>query len=787
MKAVKHRAHRSNRGIFLFELSLLTPIVIVAAISLVDVTRLLRTKNALKEASQAAIRCLTTEGSACTTTTERASLSRLYNYYRQATPPPLFGNMKQVPVQISERVSPLQRYQFDATVLDTVYTGARQTQYQEVPLRHEVKKEVPFVREEFPYFVKQTNPGNYDIFRDASGGVTAEPVQEITSFEGDVTGEREQLITFKIGRPSNLKGFGIGDICSRSNIIDRGAAPTPCLLTRSGSVLLSSMMLVLEGNASGGTSGASEAAQLEISASYSIGNSSSTNNLDLGGQRFILNGNERAEDFLPRGAPIGQVDQALSGKQEFIDHGAEKVMLPFDTDIKLRIAFAKKPSAPDAAWKPIKLRVFIPNFTKNKAELSCTNTPSCAELSSQGPATCTTTPALNPRHATLNIVKSTAVPSNPPKLSGCVTTSANAPESQRFSVNGQTCTDIRFEPATSSTCSPQITRYPCSAANKGVTIPPSGTGIIRASPGALTTACGATTSTSDAVLPSGTTLAVGEALATTKTVRVMAAPGVPAESSSWQQSCDGNREKDRVSMPDAALSYQQVTPILVGTIESQLQSLPPQSSSTTQQSLSCLPTRELSPRLHTALYSSLLGDYRYLLSPHPDKGCSYSEILTGAKQLVEKDPRYQATVGSPTVAGRFEFPEGTQPDACTPFTVGTSSVKKESLRLIGTFPETAPPSECSDGTCVREFVGFSGSTSTEAPGVNLQQAVSEAEAAALAYLPTRSREDLTVTITPPSRSTIGPKTYQITTVMEVPLSIGTKSTITHVAHGQMEG
>jgi len=267
----------------------------------------------------------------------------------------------------------------------------------------------------------------------------------------------------------------------------------------------------------------------------------------------------------------------------------------------------------------------------------------------------------------------------------------------------------------------------------------------------------------------------------------MAGAGKPAESKSWQQSCDPNSEKARVARPVAVTPYAQVTPVLVSTVDGQLQSLPAQGPGTTQQSLSCFPTRELSPSRDTNIYSALLRDYAYILSPHPDKGCAYEGILMSAKNQVEKDPRYQATVGSPITTGRFELPSGSKPDACTPFTVGTSTVDKDSLHLIGTFPKTAPPPECADGNCVTEFVGFSRDTSTDEPSLNLQQAVNEAEAAALAYLPNRSREDLTVTITPPSRSTIGPKTYEVTTSMTVPLSFGRKSAITHVSHGQAEG
>ena len=236
----------------------------------------------------------------------------------------------------------------------------------------------------------------------------------------------------------------------------------------------------------------------------------------------------------------------------------------------------------------------------------------------------------------------------------------------------------------------------------------------------------------------------------------MNSSGVPAESKLWQQSCDLDAEKRRVAPPAEVGAYPRTAPVRVGTVDGQLQSLPVQSAAITQESLSCLPARELSPSLHGNIYSTLLGDYSYLLSPHPDKGCAYAGLLSGAKQQVDKDPRYQATVGGPVVAGRFEIPAG--------------------------------PAECSDGTCTRELVGFSGNNSSNEPSVNIQQAVSEAEAAALAYLPKRSREDLIITVTPPSRSTIGPKTYQVTTSMKVPLSFGRKSSaVTHVAHGQAEG
>ena len=777
------------RGIFLFELALLTPMVIMAAVSLVDITEHLRTKNALKEASQAAIRCLTTEGSACTTTAERPALSRLYSYYRQTTPPPLFGNLRQVPVKINERMSPLQRYQFDATVLDSVYTGAEQRQYEEVALTHNVAKVVPYILQEFPYYVRPTTPGSYDIFAQAAGGQKTEPARTDEDFSKAVTDTEGISVGFSIPKPSTLKGFGAGDICSRSIITNGGAQPEECLLRQSETTLFSSMMIVLEGNASRGNSTTSETAELKISASYSIDGTATT--IDLGGQKFSLNGKTRAENFLPRGAPIDQVDESLNSKEEFIKHGAAKVILPFGTRIKVRVKFKSQPKDPNASWTPQRLRVFIPSFKEETTELTCSDNLNCRALSSGSVLQCKTSPNLNPPGATLKLGESTPVSATPPNLSKCLPNAeslSSSPKFKIYTINNKSCADNKLVPVTTSACPALITKHSCNSSNKGVANPPSGAGIISGSVNDLSSACKATTTAQNVSLPAGTTLKAGEALATTKTVRVMNSSGVSAESKLWQQSCDLDAEKRRVVPPAEVGAYPRTAPVRVGTVDGQLQSLPVQSAATTQESLSCLPVRELSPSLHANIYSTLLGDYSYLLSPHTDKGCAYPGLLSGAKQQVEKDPRYQATVGGPVVAGRFEIPAGSKPDACTPFTVGTSAVKKESLRLIGTFPETAPPAECSDGNCIRELVGFSGGSSSSEPPVNIQQAISEAEAAALAYLPKRSREELTITVTPPSRSTIGPKTYQVTTSMKVPLSFGRKSSaVTHVAHGQAEG
>jgi hypothetical protein len=196
IKVDLQRVHRPMRGIFLFELALLTPMVILAATSLFDITTLLRTKNALKEAAQASIRCLTTEGSLCSTTIKQTPLTPLYSYYRQTTPPPLFGNLRQVPVRINERVSPLQRYQFDATVLDAVYTGAQQTQYEEVSLTRQVTKVVPYVLQSFPYFVMPNGPGNYDIFGQPAGQSAATADREVTTFGGAVTKTTGRSVVF---------------------------------------------------------------------------------------------------------------------------------------------------------------------------------------------------------------------------------------------------------------------------------------------------------------------------------------------------------------------------------------------------------------------------------------------------------------------------------------------------------------------------------------------------------------------------------------------------------------
>jgi len=762
--------------------------VILAATSLFDITTLLRTKNALKEAAQASIRCLTTEGSLCSATIKQAPLTPLYNYYRQTTPPPLFGNLRQVPVRINERVSPLQRYQFDATVLDAVYTGAQQMKYEEVILTREVTKVVPYVLQSFPYYVRPTGSGNYDIFGQPAGQSAATADRVVTTFGGAITRSTGRSIVFSIPKPPNLKGFGLGDICSRSIIKDGGAQPESCLISQNGSTLLSSMMLVFEGNASGGTSRNPETAQLEISASYSLGGRTTT--INLGGQQFTLNGSNRAEDFLPRGALIEQVNKALSSKQEFIDHGAAKVILPFDTLISVRVQFSQKPNARNATWTPSRLRIFVPSFEKESADLTCSNKPSCGALSTGGRSACSTLPDINPPDATLKLGKSSAVSSIPPKVSQCLPNAKSLSSLDQFKtykINKQSCADKKLVPVTSSSCPALITKHQCNSSNKGIATQPNISGIITGSPDSLSNACNSSSSTTPASLPTGTSLTAGEAFATVKTFRIMAGAGKPAESKSWQQSCDPNSEKARVARPVAVTPYAQVTPVLVSTVDGQLQSLPVQSAGTTQQSLSCFPTRELSPSRDTNIYSALLRDYAYILSPHPDKGCAYEGILMSAKNQVEKDPRYQATVGSPITTGRFELPSGSKPDACTPFTVGTSTVDKDSLHLIGTFPKTAPPPECADGNCVTEFVGFSRDTSTDEPSLNLQQAVNEAEAAALAYLPNRSREDLTVTITPPSRSTIGPKTYEVTTSMTVPLSFGRKSAITHVSHGQAEG
>jgi hypothetical protein len=675
-------------------------------------------------------------------------------------------------------------------VLDAVYTGEQQTQYEEVSLTRQVTKVVPYVLQSFPYYVRPSGSGNYDIFGQPAGQSAATADRVVTTFGGAVTGKTGRSVFFSIGKPEILEGFGAEDICSKSTIKDRGAKPEGCLLSQVGSNLFSSMMLVFEGNASGGLKKPVEKVKLNISASYYLRKGGKPTVISLGGQEFDLNGTQRAENFLPRGAPIDQVSKGLSSKQEFKEHGAAKVILPFDTTIEVRVEFANPPKATDAMWTPIKLSVFIPSFEEKEAELTCSNNPTCSAMNSKGRYACSTLPDINPPDATLKLGKSSAVSSTPPKVLQCVPNSnslSSLPQFKSYTINKQFCADNALRQVTSSSCPAQITKHQCNGSNRGVATPPNTNGIITGSPDSLSNACNSSSSTTPASLPAGTSLTAGEAFATVKTFRIMAGAGKPAESKSWQQSCDPNSEKARVARPVAVTPYAQVTPVLVSTVDGQLQSLPVQSAGTTQQSLSCFPTRELSPSRDTNIYSALLRDYAYILSPHPDKGCAYEGILMSAKNQVEKDPRYQATVGSPVTAGRFELPSGSKPDACTPFTVGTSTVDKDSLHLIGTFPKTAPPPECADGNCVTEFVGFSRDTSTDEPSLNLQQAVNEAEAAALAYLPNRSREDLTVTITPPSRSTIGPKTYEVTTSMTVPLSFGRKSAITHVSHGQAEG
>lgn len=308
-------------------------------------------------------------------------------------------------------------------------------------------------------------------------------------------------------------------------------------------------------------------------------------------------------------------------------------------------------------------------------------------------------------------------------------------------------------------------------------------GFIRAPSSELDGTCNAPLAAQDASLPGNQPLSPGESLASVKTVRVTSATLQPVEAQVYQNSCDPSTSDAAIPRPPEVLPYVRTTPVLVGTIPGSVQSLPAAVASSDPAALSCLPTRPVDSR-QTA---ELLGDYAYLLTPHPDRGCGYAEMLEKAEETVERDARYDVTFGSPlTTPERFAFDDGAKPDECQQFTVGTAEIARERLERIGTFPESTPPAECATNRCVREFAGLLGSSAPTSPSVDLTRAAAEAKLAYHAYLPSRDVDDLNVSITPPTGTGEDADTFSVSTRLAVPLSFNRQSTIVHVAHGKPE-
>lgn len=787
---------------FLLELALVLPVVILGGTSLIDTVSVLRSQNALKEAAQASLRCLTTINSPCTVPQEQPSATRQFTYYRVTNPPTIYGDVKRVPASISERVAPLQRYQFDATVLDTVYSATGQQNYQELRYDYSSVADVSYFQEQFGYFVDYVRPtASHRVVTSAIDDTAIQPSLVIEDFRQVVRRNQGTSITFSVPRPDSLEKFGSANLCVTRPITEGSKLPPTCLLSAvshgKSSKLFSTMMIVLEGRASGGSSSARQNAQVTMTASYADVDENEIT-IPLGGQQFELNGTNRPEHFIPRGAPAGTVIEGRYGSGlvdktskyydgELSDYSAEKLSFPLNTTITIKLAFATNGIAANAMWRPTRLALYLPTFTKNTTTLSCTNSPTCEALSADV-SSCKTLPKLRKGIASVRPVKRTKTTAVNPPTACRVNAPVPDPTNKQFTVfsfGKVSCVNRVFKPVTGTECAPHITAKPCISSNKGVSTAPDEEGIIRAPSFELERACQATGSAAVPAVPGEELLMPGESLATTKQFRVTtpSLPPQPVESQAYQRTCDLAIGTSEIPHPPAVLQYQRTTPILVGTVPGELQPLPADLASADPAALGCFPTRSVD----SARTAQLLGDYAYLLAPHPDRGCGYAELLEEAEATVERDSRYDVSFSPPaTTPERFAFEDGTKPDACQQFTVGTPEIARERLELIGTFPESNPPAECASHRCVREFAGLVGSSPATSPSVDIARAVAEAKLAYHAYLPNREPDDLKVDIAPPTGAGDDADSFRVSTELTVPLSFSQQSTITHVARGKPE-
>lgn len=785
---------------FLLELALVLPVVILGGTSLIDTVSILRTQNALKEAAQASLRCLTTINSPCTAAHEQDAATRQFTYYRVTKPPTLYGNLKQVPAHVEERVAPLERYQFDATVLDTLYSATGQLSYEEIAYQYSSLAEVSYVRERYGYYLDYVSGTASHRVVVSEGDATAVTPSLETSYSSQPTVRRNQSanITFRIPRPNALRQFDASRICVTGPITNGDELPPGCMLSlqpgKTSSRLLTSMMILLEGRAAGGSSSAKMNAQVTMTASYVLDGKKTE--IPLGGQQFELNGTRRREDFVPRGAPAGTLIEERYGPGlvdktskyydgELSAYSADKLILPFDTPITIQLTFKTKGIPADASWQPSRLAVYLPTFDKKATTLTCTNAPSCAELS-KDTSSCTTSPKLTHGITAVRPVKRIkATPEGAPTACRANAPTPN-PEDPRFklyTIGGVACVNRAIHPRAGTSCPTLTTARQCASSNKGVAVAPDQDGLIRAPSSELEAACNSPVKPTESTLPPKKPIMPGESVATVKRFRVTSSSQQPVESVAFKRSCDMADRASIIPRPPEVQPYQQTTPILVGTVAGQVQPLPADMAASNPEALACFPTRLVDPQQTPRL----LGDYAFLLTPHPDRGCGYDELLQAAQKTVEADSRFQLTFGSPqTTNERFAFDPNTKPDECQLFTVGTPELAPESLELIGTFSEATPPQECRTNRCVREFAGLLEPTVSPGPSVNIARAVAEAKVAYHAYLPNREPDDLIVSITQPTGTGDKAESFSVSTQLTVPLSFHRQSTIAHVAHGEAE-
>ena len=767
------------RGMALFEMALVLPIFILGSTALVDTAALLRTRNALKEAAQASVRCLTTTDSQCAPITTTPERTRQYRYFLPTITPTVYGNMTEVPATIEERRAPVHRFEFDAHILGTIDTAEPRQQYQVVTQGVRATKEVRYVSEHFGYFVDHVRDAQFRVVAGSNSNIEIKPDISLTeqdkfrSATGQTSLTTGQSLSFSviIPRPNSLEGFGKSSTCTTGEIEDEQSL-RPCHLVydRDQNQLFTSAMFVLEGIGHGSARGDLTSANVLLSLEFNNG----AQMLDLGGRTFGLTGGQTSADFVPRGAPTIATSAAAKGAyREITLHDAKKVIVPLDKPITFRLQLAgaadHQRAGTNASWTPTGLKIYLPTFTSKRANLPCQEN-SCGALA-KGNGSCTTSP--NVPGSVDNLYYTEPISSI---RTACVIASHAPQPTEHIEIphTGIVCSPEVIETAP-TVCSPLITTHTCNPSNTGINQPIIN-GKVTASVNDLLVAC------DPKPKPSGSHL-LDSATATVTTKRVTAPnTTTPITATAPRTTCAAAPTISRNKFPAEVQSYAVVTPIDHGAIAGTFADIPSSAASQPQDSLACLPTRELTNDEEP----NILKGYAFLTTPHRDLGCARPTTLAAAKAQVEQDARYRVTFGSPLVTGRFAFSEGTTPDSCTPHTVSTPEISPKDLLDLGVFPEPSMPPQCTATQCMREFAGFAGTSETNPPRVNIAAAIAEAKAATRAYLPNSQPEDLQIEITPSSADTATPVTYRVTTQMTVPLSFNRSSMVVHVAHGKRE-
>ncbi len=767
------------RGMALFEMALVLPLFILGSTALVDTAALLRTRNALKEAAQASVRCLTTTDSPCAPIATTPQTTRQYRYFLPTTPPTVYGNMTEIPATIEERRAPVHRFEFDTSVLGTLYTGEARQQYQVTTQSVEAVKLGRYVLEEFGYYVDYIG-AQFQVVDFYNRSLTATPSLDLKP-DGSLT--TSNVLSFNASVPvpeelTNGRGavaFGVDSVCSREIVTDKGSI-AGCALARAGNQLMSTMMFILEGSASGGSPSNPKEADVVLKISYRDAEGR-LQTIPLGGQQFMVNGSNRAENFVPRGAPLGSSESfkfryiEKTSYTETTEYNANVVKVPLGVPITFTAQFRNwsELSGTGATWTPTRLRVYLPTFTPKTVPLTCQEN-SCSSLAAKV-GTCTTTPNVPGTLTKLSYAAEKKSISTP-----CLIASQapQPPKSVKIPKTPFTCTPTTIQES-AHTCSPLITAHTCDPANKGINNPVIN-GKTVAALDELLPACNPNPK------PTGSRL-LNSATATVVTKRITAPrTTTPITATAARTTCISAPTISRDKFPAEVQSYAVVNPIDMGTVADAFADLPASAAGQPRESLACLPNRELTNQEEP----SILKSYAFLTTPHRDLGCALPKTLASAKAHVEQDARYQVNFSSPVVTGKFAFSDGTTPDSCTPHTISTPEISPKNTLDLGVFPEPTMPPQCATTQCVREFVGFSSTSETGPPSANIAAAISEAKAATKAYLPNAKPEDLQIQITPSSGGTGAPIKYEVTTRMTVPLSFQRRSTVEHVAHGKSE-